>query len=102
MLGILKIKSLVFGLLLASPALGFWVFQGLGASFQQTSGHRMPSAEMVPAPEKITRIPVEVIAKGSAPEWVYVSVEGQAVPEPGTALLFILSGVWFALRRQRH
>lgn len=46
------------------------------------------------------RYPVEVVRKGSAPEWVYVKVENQVVPEPGFLPLILLSAL--ALLRRRR
>ena len=46
------------------------------------------------------RYPVEVVRKGSAPEWVYVKVENQVVPEPGFLPLILVSALAL-LRRKR-
>lgn len=54
-----------------------------------------------PSPPAVVRVPVEVIEKGSAPEWVYVQVGNQAVPEPGAITLVMLAGTLLVLRRQR-
>ena len=51
--------------------------------------------------ENVTRVPVEVITKGSAPQWVYVSVGNQAVPEPGVISLVGLATLLLVFRRQR-
>lgn len=53
------------------------------------------------SPEKITRIPVEIISKGSPPQWVYLSVGNQAVPEPGVTLLVGFTALLLVFRRQR-
>ena len=45
-------------------------------------------------------VPVEVVAKGSAPKVVYVEVTPQAIPEPGCVSLLALTGL-LLLRRQR-
>lgn len=98
---VLKIKGLLFGVLLASPAVGLWVLQ--------KTPHTEPRPEIQPASfggmgqssGKIVRIPVEVISKGSAPQWVYVSVGTQAVPEPGVTLLVGFAALLLVFRRQR-
>jgi hypothetical protein len=51
--------------------------------------------------DSVTRIPVEVIANGSAPQWVYVQVGNQAVPEPGMVSLLAVATLFLAFRRQR-
>ena len=42
-------------------------------------------------PDPCPAFPVEVIANGSAPQWVYVQVGNQAVPEPGMVSLLALT-----------
>ena len=46
------------------------------------------------------QIPIEVVAKGSAPQWVYVEVQGQSVPEPGAVSLLSMASL-LLLRRRR-
>ena len=46
------------------------------------------------------KVPVEVVVQGSAAEWVLIEVEPQSIPEPGTAALCLLGGLWL-LRRKR-
>lgn len=73
-----------------------------GSNSDHGMSESIQPVEVMPVTEKITRIPVEVIAKGSAPEWVYVNVGSQAVPEPGTTSLIVLASVLLAFRRQRQ
>jgi hypothetical protein len=94
--GLLKIKPLIFGLLLASPALAAWAYLG-GEPVQP----QVSLTQVEPTLAKPLRIPVEVIAKGSAPKWVYVEVAPQAIPEPGFSSLLLLTGVVFIFRRTR-
>lgn len=56
---------------------------------------------MVPVPQTVIQLPVEVIEKGNAPEWIYVHVGHEAVPEPGSVSLVVLAGLLVAFRRQR-
>jgi len=100
--GLLNIKSLIFGLLLASPALAAWAYFGSGAV---DSARVSAQVLWVPADRPLAeplRIPVEVIAKGSAPQWVYVEVPPQAIPEPGYISLLALAGVLLVFHRARQ
>lgn len=47
------------------------------------------------------RVPVEVVAKGSKTEWVFVEVQNQAIPEP-SALAMLLFSLALCLRRRRQ
>jgi uncharacterized protein YcnI len=85
--GIFKMKALFFGMLLASPAFAVWTLRSSEAPVSQA--------------EAVVRVPVEVITKGSAPQWVYVEVGNQTVPEPGMISLFALSTLLLVFRRQR-
>ena len=89
MFGFLKIKVLLFGVLLASPAVALWGFRShkpltIKPAIQAVADGR-------PSAGSVSRIPVEVIANGSAPQWVYVEVGNQAVPEPGMVSLLVLT-----------
>ena len=101
MLGLFKIKSLLFGLFIASPVLGFWMLRSADAIPGSQMNQPVQAIAVASVHEKITRIPVEVISKGEAHEWVYVDVGNQAVPEPGSAFLILLSGLLMVFRRQR-
>ncbi|MBJ7286010.1 MAG: PEP-CTERM sorting domain-containing protein [Akkermansiaceae bacterium] len=46
-------------------------------------------------------IPVQVIRCGKTPEWVYVQISPQAVPEPGTLSLLGIGAILLMIRRQR-
>jgi hypothetical protein len=60
------------------------------------------SAESQPSGDQASlRLPVEVVTKGGAREWVMVAVESQAIPEPSAAALLMLGGCALCLRRQR-
>ena len=89
-------KALLIGMLLASPPVAAWMWRG--------SDHAIQTADFQSATEPSTppqvQIPVEIVAKGSASEWVYVQVPNQAVPEPGVPALMTLASL-LLLRRQR-
>lgn len=101
MLGIFKIKALLFGMFLASPALVMWKFRGAEAVVSKPEIRSISYTSQAPRVESIVRVPVEVIAKGRAPQWVYVEVGSQAVPEPGIASLLVLTSLLLVFRRQR-
>ncbi len=99
MLGFVQIKVLLFGMLLASPAVALWAFR---SHKPLTINQEIPAlSDAQPAAGSVSRIPVEVIANGSAPQWVYVQVGNQAVPEPGMVSLLALATLLLAFRRQR-
>ena len=55
------------------------------------------------AADPVVRVPVEVLSKGSAPEWVVVEVTApQSVPEPGGITLTALGVLLWASRRRRE
>ncbi|MBC8002820.1 MAG: hypothetical protein H7X97_09565 [Opitutaceae bacterium] len=100
MFEIFKLKSLLFGVLLASPAVAIWGLKSsnsLGFSLQPPVVSQTQAAA-----ETVVRVPVEVIANGSAPQWVYVQVGNQAIPEPGMASLLVLTTLILAFRRERR
>ena len=89
-------KALLIGMLLASPPVAAWILRAPAQS--------MEIADIQLVPEKSTsseiRIPVEVVAKGSPNQWVYVQIPRQTIPEPGiTSWLALASLLLF--RRQR-
>jgi hypothetical protein len=100
-IGFFKMKALLLGLLVASPALAAWICRGseLGVSHQEITSASHDSRPL--RSESVVRVPVEVIAKGSPPKWVYVEVANHAVPEPGMVSLFALTTLLLVLRRQR-
>ena len=97
MLGVFKIKLLLFGLLLASPPVAAWILRNDPPKMQTLVNQTVPVSR--PAHQTMT-VPVEVVAKGSAPKVVYVEVTPQAIPEPGSVSLLALTGL-LLLRRQR-
>ena len=72
-------KVLLFGLVVASPAVAVWKFRGSGST---TSRSEIRQVSNTTRAEPTVRVPVEVIAAGSAPEWVYIEVASQALPKP--------------------
>jgi hypothetical protein len=91
-------KALFLGLLLATPAVAAWIFHGTEPAMEirpdaPRASHAVPAGSPV-------QVPVEVVAKGSQPEWVYVQVPNQAIPEPGVASLLALTSL-LLLKRQR-
>ena len=97
--GILKIKGLLFGMLLASPGVGLWMLHRTPPATQRTG---IQPVSNNPLSENVTRVPVEVITKGSAPQWVYVNVGSQAVPEPGVISLVGFAALVLVFRRHRR
>ena len=102
MFGIFKMKALFFGMLLASPAFAVWTLRSSEASVSPPEIRSVSFTPATPQPEAIVRVPVEVITKGSAPQWVYVEVASQAVPEPGMISLLALATLLLVFRRQRR
>jgi hypothetical protein len=95
--GIFKIKSMLLGLLLALPPVAAWIMRSPDTAAVHSGP---PQQETVAPAEPAVQVPVEVVSKGSSPEWVYVEVPAQAVPEPGSVLMVTLSSL-LLLRRQR-
>ena len=95
-------KACVLGLLLASPAVAAWIFRGTDPALAIPPGvsPTLPQAHHALPADSPVQVPVEVVAKGSEPEWVYVQVPNQAIPEPGVASLLALTSL-LLLRRQR-
>ena len=81
MSGLIKTKTLLFGILVVSPAVAVWVLRGSDSAASRPEIRQVSNNSRA---ESVVRVPVEVIAKGSAPEWVYIEVTGQALPEPGS------------------
>ena len=91
----------MLGLLVASPAIGLWSYRSQNSLISNPEKHSASFAFPLPVTEPVVRIPVEVIANGREPEWVYVQVGTQAVPEPGLASLLALTAMLLAFRRHR-
>jgi hypothetical protein len=94
-------KALLFGMFLASPAFAVWTIRSSETSVSKPEVRSVSFTPAVPQPEAVVRVPVEVIAKGSAPQLVYVEVGSQAVPEPGMFSLLALTTLLLVFRRQR-
>ncbi|MBC8127045.1 MAG: PEP-CTERM sorting domain-containing protein [Gloeobacteraceae cyanobacterium ES-bin-144] len=88
----------MIGLLLASPPIAAWAIRDVRASSNAPQQMVSSAANQVTA--ATTKVPVEIVAKGSDPKWVYVEVENQSVPEP-SAILLIGFGSLLILRRKR-
>jgi len=76
--GLIKTKVLLFGFLLVAPSVAVRVFRGSDSAASRPEIR--PVSTNTPA--ESLQVPVEVMAKGSAPHWVYIEVTGQALPEP--------------------
>jgi hypothetical protein len=98
---IFKITALLFGMFLASPAYGVWTIRGAETPDSKPEDRTVLFTPAAPRPEAVVRVPVEVITKGSAPQWVYVEAGRQAVPEPGMFSLLALTTLLIVLLRQR-
>lgn len=96
MFGFFKIKILLFGALLASPPVAAWMIRGS----DQKSRAAIEQPMEAPSPAPPVKVAVEVVSKGSAPQWVYVEVPAQAIPEPGSLTLVVAAGL-LLLRRRR-
>lgn len=100
MLAFLKMKTLMIGLLLASPPVAAWMLRAAEPAIQEPVIRQTPATSPAAPNEAAVQVPVEVVAEGSAPEWVYVEVQSQTIPEPGSAALAALASL-LLLRRQR-
>ena len=91
---------MILAAVLVIPTASLWrVHAGAtGASARVDEPVTLASLSMVD--DASLRYPVEVVRKGSAPEWVYVKVENQVVPEPGFLPLILVSALAL-LRRKR-
>ncbi len=88
-------KGVLVAALLALPPLAAWEIRDKGWLSQPDS---KPAAA-----DPVVRVPVEVLSKGSAPEWVVVEVVApQSVPEPAGITLTALAVLLWASRRRRE
>ena len=71
-------KVVLFGMLVSSPAIAAWIFRSTEAA---TSRPEIRSISNHQHTESTVRVPVEVIAAGSTPEWIYIEVASQALPK---------------------
>ena len=101
MIACFKLKVLTVGFLLVSPAVGFWSYQSGRSSDLIGSTGAVVVPETVLDSEPSLEIPVQVIRSGKTPEWVYVQISPQAVPEPGTLSLLGIGAILLMIRRQR-
>lgn len=88
-------------MLVASPAVVYRVGWSETAPVAQPWVYAASPSVSLPAVDSAVTIPVELIARGKEPEWVYVQVENQAVPEPGACSLLVLASLLLVFRRQR-
>ena len=102
MFGLFRIKSLIFGLFLASPGLAAWAYLGMGSVDSVDASPQVSLGTAGSHGGERLRVPVEVIAKGSPPQWVYVEVPPQAIPEPGLMTLLALASGMLVFRRKRE
>lgn len=101
MFGVLNIKFLWFGLLLAFPLATAWALRDSSGSGNHAAAAQIQApATSSPTGDNLTKIPVEVVAKGGKTEWVYVEMPNQTIPESGTAALLALTSL-LLLRRHR-
>lgn len=84
-------KSLWLAVLLASPPVAVWALRG---------GEEKSAAPLAAAPAPTEKVAVEVLASDGKTKWMMVEVPHEAVPEPGSAVLMMLSTL-LLLRRNR-
>jgi hypothetical protein len=99
--GVLKIKVLLFGLLLATPPLAAWLAHSREMRAQEPLSSSATPVSFSPAPGNIAKLPVEVVTQGKGTRTVYVSMPAQAVPEPGLLSLGLVSSL-LIFRRKRE
>lgn len=102
MIGFLNMKIVAVGVVFATPLAVSWVWRGGEASAAPAPGVQTVAAKTAVIPEPTVKVPVEVVSKGSAPQWVYVEVgPAHSVPEPGVLPLVALPALaLLALRRR--
>jgi len=98
--GVFKIKTLLFGLLLACPPVAAWM-----AHSRETRKHEPLSASARPVSvspnlRETAKIPVEVVTQGHGTETVYVNMPVQSVPEPGLLPLGLISALLLFHRKR--
>jgi hypothetical protein len=98
--GVLKIKVLLFGMLLAIPPLAAWLTRSHETGRQGAPESAVTPVAFAEPSGRVAKIPVEVVVPGKGTETVYVSMPVQAVPEPGLLPLGMVSALLF-MRRKR-
>lgn len=101
MFGVLKIKSLLFGLLLVTPPLAAWMVHSRETSVLEPLSASATPVSFEGQSGRIAKIPVEVVTQGRVTETVYISMPVQAVPEPGLLPLGMVSAL-LLFRRKRQ
>jgi hypothetical protein len=99
--GLLNIKVLILVALLASPPVAAWMMRHDSKPTEVIAQQQLALKSSQPPATEPMRVAVEVVAKGTAPQWVYVEVQNQAVPEPGCLALLAASS-FLLLRRRRE
>jgi hypothetical protein len=85
-----KIKVLWVALFLAAPPIAIWTWRGAAEK---------PVAPVIAAPSS-EQVAVEVLTADGRKQWMMVEVPHEAVPEPSSAVLIMLSTL-LLLRRNR-
>lgn len=93
-------KVLLLGVLLASPPVAAWILHEPKPAPQIAGIQLVANTALPHAANGAVQVPVEVVTTGSAPQWVYVEVQSQSIPEPGVVSLLALTSL-LLLRRQR-
>lgn len=88
-------------MLVASPAVVYRLGWSDIPSVSRPWISSVSPATALPAVAATVRMPVELIASGKSPEWIYVQVGNQAVPEPGVCSLLAVASLLVVFRRQR-
>lgn len=100
MSGLFQLKFLLIGVLVVSPSVAAWALRE--AAPEDVRPQPTVSREAVASTEEpVIHLPVEIVAKGSSPEWVRIEVRTEAVPEPGVVPMVGLPLAWLLLRRRR-
>lgn len=93
-------KALLLGLLLASPPVAAWVFHENKATVPGPPIQQIAQGNPNMNGNEVTKVPVEIVSNGRAPQWIYVQVQADAIPEPGILPLTYLAAL-LLLRRKR-
>lgn len=95
---IFDVRVLFFSALLVSPAVAAWVLKKGDTPLNQDV---MPVSVIEVATPSVARVPVEIRENGSEPQWVYVQVQADSIPEPGAISLLAIAGMFTAFFRRR-